>query len=781
MSIVNLVLANIKRGKSAAISLFILIFIAALLLNVGMTVIFKINTFYDDKVEALHDAHVSMIIHSADYKQPQGDFLKTYPGVRETETETIILMSAAKFRFDGSDLSISAALLNAGANRTIAPLKLIDKLDEMNKDDIYLPYSFKSSGGYKLGDPFTITYSDKDYKYRVAGFFEATMLGMNNMGMLKFFLQDEAYRQLSEKLGAKVEGILMSSIFKDPTQSPRLIVDFRKQFPQFNEGMSAPFSWVNDIEMVKSVSTLPINMVAMILVAFAAVIVGVSLIVIKFRVTNSIDDGIINIGVLKAVGYTSRQILASITLQFMLIAFSAGVFGVAVSYAVMPLFGGIITTLSGLLWTQHLDVLINFSSILIVIVLILIVILLSSMRIKKLQPVAALRGGLMTHSFKKNTFPLEKAKGGLHFVLACKTMVINRKQNIMITFIIAAITFASVFSVVLYYNVATDKTAFVHLVGAETSNVMVQSKSAEDTKKLLAAFEQMDDVAKTAILDMTLMKIDGQTVHTSVSDDFSKLDNQTVYEGRYPQYDNEIALSWAVAKMLRKSIGDTVMVKAGDATHPYLITGLSQSISNMGQAAYLTLSGIQQIIPSYSGTLINVYLNGIDNVAFIRNLKEQFGNMTEDIVDVDEVINSQSGIYISAVFAVMVMILAITVVIVILILYLVIKTMILKRKREFGILKATGYTTLQLMTQLALSFVPIVIAGVIVGGVLGCLYTNSLLTLLLSGAGIHNVNFIVKIPPIVMLCIGLVVLAYLVSMLISRRIKWITAYGLITE
>lgn len=781
MNIVNLALANIKRGKSAAISLFILIFIAALLLNVGMTVIFKINTFYDDKIEALHDAHLSMIIHSADYKQFQGDFLKTYPGVRETETETIILMSAAKFRYDGSDLSISAALLNVDANRTIAPLKLIDKLDVINKDDIYLPYSFKSSGGYKLGDTFTITYSDQDYKYRVAGFFEATMLSMNNMGMLKFYLQGEAYRQLSEKLGTQVDGTMMSTIFMDQTQSPKLLVDYRNQFPQPNEGMSAPFSWANDIEMVKNVGMLPINMVAMILVAFAAVIVLVSLIVIKFRVTNSIDDGIINIGVLKAVGYTSRQILASITLQFMLIAVSAGVFGLAVSYAVMPLLGGIITTLSGLLWTQHLDASINFASILIVVVLILMVILLSSMRIKKLQPVAALRGGLMTHSFKKNTFPLEKAKGGLHFVLACKTMLINRKQNIMITFIIAAVTFASVFSVVLYYNVATDKTAFVHLVGAETSNVMVQSKSAEDSKKLHAAIEQMDDVAKTAILDMILMKIDGQTVHTSVSDDFGKLDNQTVYEGRYPQYDNEIALSWGVAKMLRKSIGDTVMVKAGDATRPYLITGLSQSISNMGQAAYLTLSGLQQVIPSYSGTLINVYLNGIDNAGFIRNLKEQYGNMTEDIVDVDEVINSQSGIYISAVFAVMVMILAITVLIVLLILYLVIKTMILKRKREFGILKATGYTTLQLMTQIALSFVPIVIAGVIMGGVLGCLYTNSLLTLLLSGAGIHNVKFIVKIPPIVMLCIGLVVVAYLVSMLISRRIKWITAYGLITE
>ena len=80
----------------------------------------------------------------------------------------------------------------------------------------------------------------------------------------------------------------------------------------------------------------------MILVAFSAVIVLVSLIVIKFRVTNSIDDGMVNIGVLKAVGYTSRQILASITLQFMLITLSAGIVGVAVSYAVIPVFGGVI-------------------------------------------------------------------------------------------------------------------------------------------------------------------------------------------------------------------------------------------------------------------------------------------------------------------------------------------------------------------------------------------------------------------------------------------------------
>lgn len=781
MKSINLTLANIKKAKSAAISLFIIIFIAGLLLNVAMTVIFKMNTFYDDKVEELHDPHVSILMKHADYKQLYEDFFKSYSGVKGTEMEPIILLNGAKFRYGDSDLRSGVALLNADANRKFSPLKLIEKLDAVQDNDIYVSYSFKVSAGYKLGDTLIINYLDKAYGYRIAGFFEATMLGTPNTGLMKFFLPDAAYDQLSDQLGETAGGTLLSAVLKDSKQSVKLLNDYNKKFPDPSGNVNAPLFWKADIETMKIVGTIIINLVAMILFAFSAVIVLVSLIVIKFRVTNSMDDGIVNIGVLKAVGYTSRQILASITLQFMLITLSGGIVGVAVSYAVIPVFGGIITSLSGLLWPQSFDAVINLASFLIVAVLVLTVTLLSSIRIWKIHPVAALRGGIRTHSFKKNPFPLEKAKGGLQFVLACKTIVMNNKQNMMIAFIIIAVTFASIFSVVLYYNIATDKTAFVRLVGVETSNVIVQSKSAADSKKLLAAFEQMDGVVNTAILDTISTNLNGQNFYTNISDDYSKLNNQTVYEGRYPQYDNEIAVSWAVAKLLHKDIGDTVEVEFGGASYPYLITGLSQGISNLGQATYLTLTGIQHVIPDYKGTMIHVYLKGIDNTSFIQSLKDQYGSMIGDIMDVDESIDSQSSIYKSAVFAIMVMIVAITVLVVVLILYLVIKTMILKRKREFGVLKAIGYTTFQLMMQITLSFVPIVITGVIIGGVLGYLYTNSLLTLLLSGAGIHNVQFIVKIPLIIMLCFGIIVLAYCVSMLVARRIKRISAYGLITE
>lgn len=782
MKIFNLALSTIRSAKGEAVSLFILIFMAGMLLNVGMTVIVKMNTFFDTKVEELNEPHLSILMKRTNDKEAYSDFFKKNSSVKAAEKESILLMEGTKFRYGDSDLSISIALLDADSLRDFTPLRLIDKLDApVQNDDIYLPYSFKASAGYKQGDRFTMNFQGKPYSFRIAGFFQTAALGMPSMGIMKFFLPDTAYRQLDELTGEITDGTLLSASLHNMKESTQLLNEYNKEFPDSSFDVTSPLFWETDILMVKSTGSMTINIVAMILVAFAAVIVAVSLIVIQFRVINRIEDSMVNIGVLKAIGYTTTQIVASIVVQFMLITISASVVGVAVSYAVVPVFGTVITSLSGLLWSPGFDGSINIASILILVILVLIVTMLSSIRIRKLHPVIALRGGIRTHSFRKNVFPLEKARGGLQFVLACKTMLINTKQNIMIVFIIAAVTFASVFSVVLYYNIATDKTAFVHLVGAETSNVMLQSKSSADSRKLIDGIEQMDGVTKTAILDLVFMKLDGHSVYTNISDDFSKLNNQMVYEGRNPEYDNEIAITWPVAELLHKEIGDTIQVSVGEASHSYLITGLSQAISNMGQGAFLTVTGVRKIIPAYTGANINVYLKGIDNDSFIQQVQAQYGDLINDSMDMTEMINGQSSIYISAVFAVMIVVLAITALVVILILYLVIKKMILKRKKELGIFKATGYTTLQLMTQIALSFIPIVIAGVSIGGILGCFYTNSMLTLLLSGAGIHNVQFIVNIPLIVVICSSLILLAYLISMFVSYGIRRITAYGLITE
>lgn len=776
----KLSLANIRNGRSAAVALFILIFVSSLLLNIGMMIKSEISTFFDHKVAELHDAHVSVIVSNADYKQSYDDYFRTYPGVNETESEEIILMGTAEFLYGNSRLSMSMALLNEEAGRHISSPQYIEQLDERTSHDIYLPYSFKVNAKYQLGDPFILKFMDVDYNFRIAGFFETTMLGTSNMGIMKVFIPDAAYRQMSDELGEQARGRMISSLVTDMSQSAQLYNDFNIWYANQGEGDASLF-WGADIENAKTASMITINLIAVILVTFAIVIVLVSLFVIKFRVTNSIEDGMKNIGVLKAIGYTSWQIFASIVLQFMLITITAGIMGAVLSYGILPLLSAIISSISGLIWKPSFSLAINVLSILIVISLVLIFTCMFASRIRKILPVDALRSGILTHSFRKNFFPLEKSRGTINFLLACKTILANRMHNIIIIIIMAATTFASVFAMILYYNIAVHKTGFLHLIGVETSNVMVLAKSDEDSNMLAAALEQMENVTKVTKVDIINTKIDGKTFNTNVSDDYSQLNNNTIYEGRYPIYDNEISISWLMSKQLNKSIGDTVEVEVGTVSRPYVITGLSQSINNLGLIADLTLSGVQHLIPEFTNKRMNIYIEGDSNESIMNDIKTRLGHLVTYVIDVDETLASQTGVYLAVVFMIMVTILAITALITALILYLVIKTMVLKRKQEFGILKAMGYTTFQIMRQITMIFVPVVIIGVIIGSVLGFTLTNPLLSLLLSNVGVYNARFIMNIPVTIALSLGIIVLSYVISMFVSRGIKRISAYHLITE
>lgn len=780
MSVAHLAWANIRKGKSASISLLVLIFVANLLLGAGVSVMLKMSSFYDDKVEELHDPHMVVLMRNEEYQPRYEQFLRQHAGVTEVERQSILYLNEVKFRFGESDTFYSAAIVNADRHGEISPLKFVERLDASESNDIYASYNMKGAGGYELGDILSIYYLGEEYLFRIAGFYETTMMGTNTEGMMKFLMPDAAYGQLASALGDSADGTMLSVRMNDADQSSKLLNEYMDSFPRLGADMNARQHFMAEVVTQESALTVTINILAMILVAFAALIVLVSMIVIKFRVTNMINDGIVNMGVLKAIGYTSRQIMASIVLQFMIIALAAGIAGGAAATAGTVLFDGIITAFTGLRASGSFDGVAVIVSLAIVSLSILAVVLMSAMRLRKLHPVIALRGGLTTHSNRRNYMPLDRSRGGLQFVLAIKAMLSNAKHNVMIALIVVILTFASVFSMVLYYNISHDQTAFLHLVGAETSNLTVKAKGS-DASGLMTDIDEMDGVKKTVLFDTTMARLDDRTFPVHISDNFDRLNNPLLIEGRHPQFDNEIAVSVVVSQRLGKSIGDTVSFDVGDVRKPMLITGMTQSMNDMGEAVYLKLTGMQQFVPDYSVRVFHVYLEGVDNPAFTERLNERFGDRIDSVIDIDAIIVSQSASFISSTFSVMVVILTITALVVTLILYLVISATILKRKREFGILKATGYTTLQLMSQITISFIPVILAGVAIGGWLGGEYTNTMLQLLLSGTGVQEVDFLVHIPNIVYICGGLVTMAYVVSMLVARRIKRISAYGLITE
>jgi len=213
-----------------------------------------------------------------------------------------------------------------------------------------------------------------------------------------------------------------------------------------------------------------------------------------------------------------------------------------------------------------------------------------------------------------------------------------------------------------------------------------------------------------------------------------------------------------------------------------LITGTMQLMNGYGINMLMTYDGLLTIQNDYEFDRIYIYLTeGADVKTFIESVKSQEGNIFSSTVDMNELIDAQFSQYGSIFAAVAAVILFITVVIVILVLYMVIKTMILRKKQEFGIQKATGFTTFQLMNQITFNYIPVILLGVLLGGVGGYFGLNPLFAALVRRAGIVKVNLPSPISWTIATCVSLVILAYLVSMLIAWRIRKISAYALMSD
>lgn len=776
-------LSNIRKSRSASVSLFIIILVAAVLMNLGVLTLLNYKKSFDKKAEELNSPHAVVAIQKDCYQDKYEEYFKSYPGVEAVERMDIMFLSPIKFKFGTGEISLPALILNADLDQEMSPLTLVGVHKETGGRDIYVSNLLKTGGGYELGDELIINFKGKDYSFRIAGFTEDIFLGSNNVGIIGFHLPQASYQCFYNELQElSVDGVMLKVRLEDSNQAWNLITDFKKDGLVSNQGVFSARSWDAALPNVKVARTSTADIGGSIIICFSLIIVLVSLLMIRFRINTSVEDNITDIGALKAIGYTSRQIMAAFILQFMLITLCGAIVGIILSYAVVSPLAGMFSAQTGIVWKQGFDVTASLSSLILLLLLVFAVSALSARRIRKLHPITALREGITTHSFKKNYCSLAKGKGSLNFLLAMKYLLHNVKQNIMISIIIAAVSFASVFGIVLFYNIASNDEAFLDMLGVEMCSVMVTTEPEVDAVSLCKEIEELEGVRYAVNYNYGSVMIEEVGCQVYITDDFSMLDNDMAYEGRDPIYNNEVSISGFVAEKFNKSVGDTITLEMNGIGAQYIVSGLIQTSNNLGMGINITAEGVRRMYPDYQYDTINVYLEeGVDTEAFDKDLMKKFEGRLALTTNMDNLKSSQLGVYVSIVTIFNTIILVITLLLVVMILYLIIKAMIIRRKKEFGIQKAIGFTTYQLMTQTSISYIPIILFGTVVGSILGCIYINPMLSVLFRGIGVMKVDFEVPMLWVGLLCIGIGIVAYIVSMLVSWRIRKITPYSLIVE
>lgn len=117
--------------------------------------------------------------------------------------------------------------------------------------------------------------------------------------------------------------------------------------------------------------------------------------------------------------------------------------------------------------------------------------------------------------------------------------------------------------------------------------------------------------------------------------------------------------------------------------------------------------------------------------------------------------------------------------IIFLVLYLLMKTLIYNRRYEFGILKALGYKSKDLIFQNVLSFMPTIVLGTVVGITISYYTTNPYIGFMMRNFGIMKCTMVLPADLIIASGIFLISTSLISAILMSLRIRKIEPCNLL--
>lgn len=768
--------SNMRKAKGQTVAIVVLILISALMLNLWLMLALDYKANFDRYHDKLNAEHVAATVDDEDggVREFLNQTLADDSRVSEFRLDSCLHMTVA-FPYNGSEMSNWAFFLDkdTALTRTVGRAEIVE--DGNLTSGIYLPMLYKTND-IKIGKPIEISIGSHKVEYTVCGFFNSVMSGSHNCGVFELILTDDEYANL-ENSGYVSKGTLCSVRLYDKSENlnyeAALKSTISEKFP--NVTMVS-----NSYDMVVQARYVSQGICSGILSAMAFLILLIALVVIISNIVNYIQVNIKNLGALKATGYTSRQLILSLLLQFLGLTLIAALVGAALSYAVFPAINTMMIAQTGIPYAIRFLPLPILISLVILGGAVALVVWLASRRIKKVEPIVALRSGVQTHNFKRNHVPLERTKAPVNLALALKTTLSGIKHNITVCITMLVLSLVVVFSGLMVENVIVDKTPFLNLIVGETADSCINvNVEAED--EFLQTMNADGRVEKAYLYTtVNLTHSGGAELLATLCDDFSKVNNHSVvYKGRFPKYENEMAIGAKYAKEKGLKIGDLIGITANGKTEQYLISGLTQSANYLGRDALMTRAGYERL-----GELSDVsyYINLTERTdidAFNTEMKEKFTGEIISTINIDSTIQAAAAVYVSLMTVIVIAIIVLSAIIIAFVLYLLVRTMLNNKKRDYGILKSLGFTTGQLILQTALSFMPAIIISTVVGIIVSCAVINPLTSLFLSGLGIVKCTFNVPIVFSTIAGVGMILLSFGIACLLSLKVKKIAPRALL--
>lgn len=767
----GLIFHNIKKAKGQFISFGIVMIITAVILNTALVLLFQTSDAYDDLFQKLNTANISVTVpYGLEYDDIEND-ISELSGVTDTDSNEVLFASADLQEFKDSEFTMNTFFYRLSDERNLTQNEITRTTETSDEMYAYIPLYLSEMGGYKTGETIRYIIDGKEYKFTVKGIINEMQYGNYGTGYIGLYLSDVAYDSLKDD-----ENFTNVSEYLIKTSDEADIISVKNSVSRLLKDNNIPIFSLTDSETTKNSRTMVSSTIVLFLTAFAIIVLLVSIFLSRFKVKNTIDEEINEMGVLKGIGYTSTALVFSQVIPYIFVCGAGLIVGVALSYALIPVVANVLAEQSGFSYSPKFDILAGLITVITILVIVFLFILTASKKIKKLEPINAIRGIDPLKPVGKNHFPLDTSGGTIGINLILKQMSESAGRNILLFAVTFVLTILMTFTGTLLFNVNVRPENFLTTLSEELPDIRVQAENGK-SDELVSVFEK-ENVKYVKYGTVMTEYADGN-IPAIVCEDFSKLENDISYKGSHPENENEIAIGNAFEKDY--SVGDKFTLLMNGEEYIFTVTGFIQSVNNNGLIAEITDKGYTRMSDNAFETFCLYLADDMDISEYVQKLENDYDELTANVSNSAKETESMRILYSSLITIVAIILFVVTIFIVVLILYVILRSMLTSLKTDFGIYKAMGFTSGQLMTRTVGSITPVVFGGALVSALLGNIYLPAMFQGIFSVIGAMKNNFDIPVMLLILMVVVLTAVNVIIGMILCSPIKKINPYSLIKE
>ena len=837
MNILRLSLFNLKKNKREAFSVMLLTAITMLLMGIAVCNITKANTAFDEMFEATGSVQNMVLFPAEKYRQDYKKILEEDESVSRVVEIDALCNFRASYKKGDTEIGVPLIFITENAEEKLERFEPITNLTEAEIDafahPIWLPVYFQYSQKYEVGNEFIVLMGGREYPFEIAGFYESGLCGNANIALkciiseaddqLLSVVMDErkiiAYdgeeslsvaEYIEECSEQSSENISPYCSYNNKESEKNVATMFIKMYlgfliaVAFITMISCLFmirhKISNDIEeqmqsigvlealgyKSKEISLAYIYEYA--LTGGVGAVLGTLLVILLDPMLNNILEGMIGYGV-----YGSANLGIQFAIMFILVLIIVlSALGKAKAVKKYP---PVVAFRKGI-HTHHFG--------------------------KNYLPLSGTRWNINLRLSMKELIGNTKHSIG---IMIC---IFATATAILFSFYIFDYCKEGATSVMTITGIEASDVRVELRNGVNPYEIQERVLEFPEVRKALVTYP--DFWVNTEDKDGNLSFDNCGAV---VFDDFTETENIHLIKGRYPEHNNEIMITYGRAKNEEYALGDSIVIAGESMENSYIITGIVNSMSNGGYNLFFTSEGFSRSFPSSRPSVVEIYLKeDIDRHEFSEKLTALYGGSVEDtireggstdnyadrirqvadekmaqlislygVTDVDYAIKvgdtiitgnserfilqdvsstldlaeGQLGPVAVGMKAVSVVIVSFAIIVAAVILSMLAGTTVRRKRKELGIMKAMGYTSKDLMQQIAFHIMPVAVMAVIMASICSVYLLNAFTFAMFYV--IIDVNFWIILP----IDICLLLFCYFVTYTSAGKIKEISVTELMAE